>query len=311
MSEATNVTKLTIEQKQKIADLIKREIRKLGSQRKVAVKCGVSDATITQLKNLEYGAEGDDMWLKVGNALGWKEEAWNVAYDTLDTQTVFGVLLDAKENSLFIPIAETAGGGKSSGIEAFRAQYNENVFYISCKEWNKREMLFNLCIALGVDPSPGYPQEMLLEKVIDFFKVRTNRPLLIIDQANSLKPAVLTFLIFLYNECEDRLGVVIAGTEELEKKIKQGVRLQRKGYDELDSRFGRKYIKLIGATMACVRRICAVNGVKDKEVQEYIFNKCNPVMRDIDNDGKPAKVMVVKDKRLIKRAIQSWKIQNK
>lgn len=310
MSQTTNLQKLTDDQKQKIADLIKREIRRLGSQRKVAVKCGVSDATISQMKELKYSAEGDEMWLTVGNALGWKEEAWNVAYDTLDAQSVYNVLRDAKENSLFIPIAESAGGGKSSGIDIFMMQHNTNVFYISCKEWNKREMLYNLCLALGVDPSPGYPQQMLLEKVIDFFKIRQNKPLLIIDQANSLQPSVLTFLIFLYNECEDRLGVVIAGTEELEKKIKTGVRRAYKGYDELDSRLGRRYIKLIGATLSCVRKICAANGIKDKEVQEHIFEKCTPVLRDIDNNGTPAKVKVVRDKRMIKRAIQSWKIQN-
>ncbi|OSZ79296.1 hypothetical protein CAP35_13870 [Chitinophagaceae bacterium IBVUCB1] len=310
MSEATKVNKLTDEQKQRIASLIKNEIRRLGTQKKVAIKCGVSDAAIDQLKTMKYQAQGDDMWIKVGNALGWKEDTWKIAYDTIDSKSVFAVLKDAKENSLFIPIAQSAGGGKSSGIEAFMNQQNSNVFYISCKEWNKRELLYNLCIALGVDPSPGYPQDMLLEKVIDFFKVRQNKPLLIIDQANSLKPSVLTFLIFLYNECEDRLGVVIAGTEELEKKIKKGVRLSYKGYDELDSRLGRRYVKLTGATLSCVRKICAINGITDPDVQAYIFDKCMPVLKEVDSNGTPTKVKVVTDKRLIKRAVKAWKIQN-
>lgn len=132
------------------------------------------------------------------------------------------------------------------------------------------------------------------------------KPMVMLDQANSLRPSALRTLIHLFNENEDILGLVMLGTENMETEIKRGVRLNKKGYDELDSRFGRKYIHLIGATLADTRKICAVNGIEDEALQKQIFIDAEPVLHTLA-DG--TQIKVIKDKRRLKRVIKRERLK--
>lgn len=301
----TNIEKLKPEHKIQIISLIEAEINRLGTQSAVANKCGVSDAVIDQLRKNKYAAKGDDMWLKVGGILGFKPLVWNVVSDTVDTKIVLKMMSDAKSKSMFMALVDHAGAGKSEGIELFMKRNPNNVFYIQCMEWTYTEFLTKLLTSLGVEIPKGIgrPVNMYLEALIKFFSKRTGRPLLIIDQANSLKPNVLSFIIHLFNECEDKLALVIAGTPHLEQMIKQGVKKNWKFYDEIDSRLGRRYVNLIGATLGDVRKICAANGITDGNKQNEIFKECEPKDKWMDEE-KTQKIRVVVDKRRLKRVIQ-------
>lgn len=292
------------EHKLQIIQLIETEITRLGSQAAVATKCGVSDAVINLLRNNKYSASGHDMWMKVAARLGWKPAVWTVVPDTLDMRTMMKVLNDAKRKSMFMAVANKAGSGKSAGCDLFLERYPGNTFYIECGEWSKGEFFNKLCKILGIDPHPGYPVSMLMEKIIYWFSKRSGRPLLIIDQANSLKPSVLSFIIYLYNECEDKMGLVLIGTPHLMHMIKRGAARNYKYYDEIDSRLGRTYITLVGATLSDVRRICTANGITDKEHQDRIWKECNPEHKSIDTGDQDKKLQVVEDMRRLKRVIQ-------
>lgn len=307
MSENT-IKKLTEEHKHQIISLIEAEAIKLGSQTAVAKKCQVSDATIDQLRKNKYTAKGDDMWLKVGAALSWNPNAWNVVVDTLDTQTVLKVLSDAKSKSMFMAISNRAGSGKSTACKMFLRQFPNETFYIECGEWNKRIFLNNLCRCLGVDPRPGFPTQWLLEKVLHFFQTKVNRPLLIIDQANSLQPNVLSFMIELYNACEDKLGLVLSGTPHLQHMIKKGVARNSRFYDEIDSRLGRQYITLSGSTLSDIRKICTANGVLDAVMQDKVWNECEREVYMAKTSDGDRKLEVVTDMRRLKRIIQKYQL---
>jgi hypothetical protein len=91
------------------------------------------------------------------------------------------------------------------------------------------------------------------------------------------------------------------GTENLEYEMKKGVRLNRLGFDELESRFGRTYKHLIGLTLADCRKVCEANGLTDKALQEATFRECNPVKVNL-SDGK--RIDVIEDVRRLKRIIK-------
>ncbi len=297
---------MTNVQKTEIIGLILNEEARLGSLKKVANKCDVSPATLSLIKEDKYDTKGDEMWRRIGAALGWKPNEWQIAPIT-NLSIVHQVLRDAQAKSLFLPISHQAGSGKTASIEAFvTADRSNNVFHIQCREWSRRAFLIRLAAALGIAPGPGSRQlDDILEQIVSFFKQRPQaRPLLIIDEADKLKPSALRVLIPIYNELEDRLGVVIAGTENLHKEIKRGVQYQVKGYDELDSRFGRNYIHLMGAPLADVRKICAANGVTEPDAQKAIFIACSPRKTTIENRA----VEVVEDLRRLKREVQRYNL---
>ena len=294
---------ITESEKNEIISLVREAEQALGTLTAVANKCGVSSATITQILKNEYNTKGEDMWRKIGAKLGWRPTGW-VTAETTNIRMVTGVLADAQSQALFIRIAEKAGSGKTTSITRFMEGGKPGTYRIVCRDWSKKEFLMKLAQALGINLGNGYKSlDTLLEHVIDFFTTRKGKPLLIIDQANSLKPSVLGFLIHLFNECEDRLGVVISGTEHLKVDFERGVKYSRKGYDELDSRFGRSFITLVGNTLADTRRICTANGIEDKDTQAAIFDQCRPVNKSIAQEGGHTSIRVIEDGRLIKRAV--------
>lgn len=288
--------------KNEILKAINIEITRLGSANKVASKCNVSPATISQMRNGNHDLISEEMWLSVSDALDVRSGDWKIA-ETSNFHMITKLLEFARFQHEYVVISAKAGSGKSATISQYtRSDQTGGVFVIQAREWARREFLINLCQQLGISAGSGYVSvDKLAEKVIRFFADRQQiNPLLIIDEADKLKPAALRFMIHFYNELEDKAGCVIAGTENLEKEIKKGVQYSRKGFDEIDSRFGRNYIHLKGATLQDVREICNLNGITDKATQDVVFESSFPVMANFNNRF----VKVVEDMRRVKRSIK-------
>lgn len=289
-------------QKQEVNTLILQEKERLGSFRAVANKAGISEATVSQMINNKWEQIADSMWLKVAAALGWKTEGWALTEIT-NTKLLYSVFRDAKAKSAFFAVSHQAGSGKTASAKSFsEAEYRSGVYYIQCREWGRSGFLTALCQELGIDPGRGYlSADDLLMKVVRFFQDRVNmKPLLIIDETDKLRPAALRALIPLYNYLEGQLGLVILGTDNLEKEIKRGVKYNTKGMDEIDSRFGRNFIHLYGASKVDVQRICEANGISNKTLANAIFAECEPRQVKI-NDSY---VMMIEDLRRLKRCIE-------
>jgi hypothetical protein len=115
-------------------------------------------------------------------------------------------------------------------------------------------------------------------------------------------------LIPLFNRTKDRLGLILSGTENLEKEIKAGVRHSKKGYDELESRFGRTYIHLNGVTEKEVMDICVANGISSNEVIANIWGEMEkvskPVMVQTSKGMSQRMVDFVEDFRRLERLIK-------
>lgn len=293
---------MTHTQKTDTVALILQEINRLGSQERVAKKCNVSAATLSQMRASHWDNIADTMWTKVASALGYRPQGWQMAEIT-NTRIVQQILDNAKKDSLFMAVSHRAGSGKTAGLKAYEtANRAGSVFYLSCREWAKREFLQNLAQSLGLDGwNRAQSMDSLLMAVTEFFKTRhLQRPMLILDEADKLKGPALRTLINLYNECEDTLGVVIVGTDHLAKQMQADARYNRKGAEELLSRFGRRFITLIGATDADVAQICRANGLTDSATIKSIFRECEPVRRMVGKDS----IEVVEDLRRVKRAVQ-------
>ena len=306
------MTRLTTEHKQAIAAKIEEKKEALGTYSAVATFCNVSESVISQMKAGTYTTKNEAAWMEVGMKLGWKpdyatgKKEW-VVVETEDYVNIKKTIIRAKNKSLFMAISEVAGAGKTAALQDIANKYkNNSVFYIQCMDWGKREFLEALCQTLGIDISRGYrTPNKLLELVIDFFQRRKlSLPLLIVDEADKLKDSAKKVFIALDNACTEELGVVIAGTEHLEDEIKRGVRYKKKGYDEIDSRFGRRYIKLLGNTKQDITKICEANGVTDKSKIASFFEECNPIRKMIKIGDKDIAVRVTQDLRRLKRLIR-------
>ncbi len=289
--------------KQGIVQLIVQEEVRFGSANKLAQHCKVSPGVISFCKNGIWQNVSEEMWLLIGNKLRYPFDDWNFA-ETTTSAMMKQVLKDAKDRLLFMAVSYRAGVGKSAACKQSTSENTEgNQFYIQCREWSKREFLEQLCTALGVKAErKGYVStDNLLMLVAEFFQQRIGKkPLLIIDEADKLKHSALRTLITLYNECQDKMGCVMVGTDNLEVEVKRGVRYNRKGFDEIDSRFGRRFIHLHGSTYEDVKKICVLNGVSVEADIKRIFESAEPVLKPLA-DGNFVKF--VNDLRRVRRAV--------
>lgn len=292
------------QQKTTIKQLIQTEKQRLGSFARVAQKCKVSEATISLIRNDKWEDITDEMWLRVGSALNYRPDNWSIAKNTRDYMYINHILSSAKDKSMFMIIANEAGTGKTTGLSNFCADNAEQgAFYIQAREWSARVFLQKMMTMLGMAEPKGYnTADQMLERIIDNLSERILvKPIICIDESDKLKPSALRNLIYLFNALEDKCAFVIAGTLNLTKEIGQGVRYAKKGYDEIESRFGRSHIALIGANKRDVTAICQTNGINDSETIEWIWKEIGTQYKTLEN-GK--RELICADLRRLKRIIQ-------
>jgi hypothetical protein len=300
---------LTNEDKQDITALIRESIAQMGTASAVASMVGISDTTISLIAQDKYNTQGDDMWRKIGVKLGWNKSAWVVVEDVTNTRMMLQTLSDAHQKSMFIGVAERAGAGKSSGIDKYREKAKAgNVFYLECWTWGPKEFLAKLRAVIGQPkPSGANTVNEMLESVIHYFEMRKGKPLLILDQANSLPHATLSLIIHIYNKLKNRIGCVLCGTENLKQKIERGVKNQHQGYDELDDRFGRSYVTLPGYLLSDVKKICGANGIRSEQTQKQIWQECAHVGKVVEGQN----IKVTESGRVLERKIMKYLMLNK
>ena len=229
---------------------------------------GVSAATLSQLRNGNWDKIKDDMFRSIAAQIGFTLNRWEVV-ETRDYRRITKLLSDAQQHSNVFAIIGEAGSGKSLAIRQY-ANEHKRAHLLQCNEyWNRKYFLAELLMAMGRDYSGLTVAEMMME-VVRRLKTQDS-PLIIMDEADKLSDQVLYFFITLYNQLEDHCGIVMVATDHLEKRIKKGLRLNKKGYKEIYSRIGRKFIELPGAGPTDVTQVCVANGITDrKEIKEVI-----------------------------------------
>jgi hypothetical protein len=269
----------TFNKTQIVADL-KAFAERAGSQNKAAKMLkNVSAATLSQIINGKHNHIADEMWRNIASQLkNEQQEGWQLVA-TADFKALTALLTDAKQHSNVFAITGAAGSGKSATMKQF-VKENENSYRLSCSEyWNRKYFLAELLTAMGRDYSGLTVAEMMFEAISQL--KRKEKPLLILDEADKLTDQVLYFFITLYNELEDLCGIVLCATDHLEKRIKRGLKLNKKGYQEIYSRMGRKCIELKGVQHTDVYAVCMENGVTGTNAIKKIWNECDGDLRRV------------------------------
>lgn len=265
--------------KQQIANALRGYCERYDSQAKAANSLkNVSPATISQMLNCKWELIRDDMWRNVAAQIGWKEEKWN-AVATRDFTTLTRILGDVKDNALVMAVTGDAGSGKTFALKQY-TETNKQVYMLCCNEyWNQKAFLNELLQAMGRDASGLTVNDMMLEAV-RYLKMQES-PLLILDEADKLSDKVLYFFISLYNALEGECGMLMVATSHLELRIRKGVKANRKGYNEIWSRIGRKCVTLKGVSAADITAVCEANGVTDRRDIDLVINDSESDLRRV------------------------------
>lgn len=269
---------MTTNEKQQIKALLAEFCELKGSQNKAATTMQISSGTVSQILNENWDLITDEMWRHIAGQIGYDPRAW-VVVETRGYKRMYDLLEDAQTNALVFAVTGDAGCGKSEAVKSYERN-NRNVYNLSCSEyWNRKQFMTELLQTMSIDSTGSTVSEMMNDIIIALKKKAS--PLIILDEADKISDQVLYFFITLYNKLEDHVGIILCATDYLEKRIKRGVRANRKGYKEIYSRIGRKFIPIQVVNREDVAAVCVANGVEDRKAISEIYDDCENDLRRV------------------------------
>ena len=271
---------MTQEQKQQICDQLRAYVEQKGSGNKAANSLnGVSSATISKVLTGKWETIADEMWRSIASQTGSAEtKGWQVG-KTRAYEAMTFALENAQRDSLVMAVIGEAGSGKTEAIKNYTAE-GRNVYHLVCSEyWNRRTFMAKVLQSMGVTYSGNTVADMM-ETIVDTLK-RKEQPLIVLDEADKLSDQVLYFFISLYNQLEDHCGIIMTATKYLRVRIEKGLRLNRKGYAEIFSRIGRKFVELPLLNSEDVAAVCVANGVSEAKAINGIVDEAEGDLRRV------------------------------
>lgn len=281
---------MNTETKEQIKNDLYQFVTKVGSQNAASKRLqNVSNATISNILATKWDNISDQMWSSIMSQIGVNTlgKEWAILPNTKFMDNLHKIYEDAKLSGEAFCVIAPAGSGKTEMARAFADQ--ANAYLVMCKEYlNRKTFLSELLRSMGKD-SEGYTVYEMMAVVIKEI-LRAENPIIILDEADKLSDQVLYFFITIYNETEGKCGLVLQATNHLAKRIEKGIALNKKGYNEIYSRIGRKFIEPKKNREDELKEIVRLNGVADDLEVTRIVN-------DSDNDIRRIKRLVLAYKR--------------
>lgn len=270
---------MTTQEKQQISEQLRAYCEQKGSQNKAATALKVSSATVSKILAGNWETIADEMWRGIGGQINGKSaEGWQLVPTRAYNAMTFA-LENAQRDSLVMAVIGEAGSGKTEAVKTYTAG-GRNVYHLVCSEyWNRRTFMAKVLQTMGMTYSGNTVADMM-DAIVDTLK-RKETPLIILDEADKLSDQVLYFFISLYNQLEDRCGIILTATSYLKARIERGLRLNRKGYAEIYSRIGRKFVELPLHNSEDVAAVCVANGVSDSKTINKIIDEAGGDLRRV------------------------------
>ncbi|WP_418943427.1 AAA family ATPase [Phocaeicola plebeius] len=253
---------------------------------------GVSSATVSQLCNGKYELISDEMFVRIATQIGFAFDSWNLHEGKTFCEITF-TLSDAQAYKNVTWIVGDAGCGKTTAAIEYRRTHR-NVFYILCSEDMRRsDFVREIAKQVGAPTDTTNLRDML-ENAISMISFLGN-PLLIFDEGDKLTDSVFNYFISIYNRLEGHSGIVFLSTDYIKRRMEAGLRYNKKGYKEINSRIGRRFFDVSPTEENDIYAICQANNLTDRADIEEVLKDA----KRSDNDLRRVKRCIHRQKRII------------
>ncbi len=214
------------------------------------------------------------------------------AFETDDFKILKNRLEFVKENKTMALITGNPGMGKTFVIRNFLNELNSNLYkivYICMSTITTYEFYKQLCYELGIEP-PFKKVDMFREiqdRIINLSKDKKINVIIVLDEAQYLKPSILNDLKLLFNfdiDSKNYASLILVGQPVLNSILKRNI------YDALSQRITVSYnmcginkIELNDYIDSRIRLAHGNNGIFNEQAIEAIFNACNGSIRVVNN----------------------------
>lgn len=253
---------------------------------------GVSSATVSQLCNGKYELISDEMFVRIATQIGFAFDSWNLHEGKTFKEITF-TLSDAQAYKNVTWIVGDAGCGKTTAAIEYRRTHR-NVFYILCSEDMRRsDFVREIAKQVGAPTDTTNLRDML-ENAISMISFLGN-PLLVFDEGDKLTDSVFNYFISIYNRLEGHAGIVFLSTDYIKRRMEAGLRYNKKGYKEINSRIGRRFFDVSPTEQNDIYAICQANNLTDRADIEEVLKDA----KRSDNDLRRVKRCIHRQKRII------------
>jgi DNA transposition AAA+ family ATPase len=259
------MNELSLRDKEAIAADLRAYVAKYPSQNKaVGSLKGTSAGTVSTILNGKFDNISDEMFRNIASQVSCSAavSGWQIV-ETRAFCDINFAMQDAQAYRNVTWIVGEAGCGKTT-TAALYAKERREVFYILCSEdMSKSEFIREIARTTGLK-TEGYTLRETWDLIIAGL-IQMDSPLLVFDEADKLSDRVFHYFISLYNRLEDKVGIIFLSTGYIERRMDLGLRHNKKGYNEIHSRIGRKFFRLDGTTERDVKAICQANGLTEEK----------------------------------------------
>ena len=253
---------------------------------------GVSSATVSQLCNGKYELISDEMFIRIASQIGFAFDSWTLHEGKTFKEITF-TLSDAQADKNVTWIVGDAGCGKTTAAIEYRRTHR-NVFYILCSEDMRRsDFVREIAKQVGAPTDTTNLRDML-ENAISMISFLGN-PLLVFDEGDKLTDSVFNYFISIYNRLEGHAGIVFLSTDYIKRRMDAGLRYNKKGYKEINSRIGRRFFDVSPTEENDIYAICQANNLTDRADIEEVLKDA----KRSDNDLRRVKRCIHRQKRII------------
>lgn len=253
---------------------------------------GVSSATVSQLCNGKYELISDEMFIRIASQIGFAFDSWTLHEGKTFKEITF-TLSDAQAYKNVTWIVGDAGCGKTTAAIEYRRTHR-NVFYILCSEDMRRsDFVREIAKQVGAPTDTTNLRDML-ENAISMISFLGN-PLLVFDEGDKLTDSVFNYFIGIYNRLEGHSGIVFLSTDYIKRRMDAGLRYNKKGYKEINSRIGRRFFDVSSTEENDIYAICQANNLTDRADIEEVLKDA----KRSDNDLRRVKRCIHRQKRII------------
>lgn len=253
---------------------------------------GVSSATVSQLCNGKYELISDEMFIRIASQIGFAFDSWTLHEGKTFKEITF-TLSDAQAYKNVTWIVGDAGCGKTTAAIEYRRTHR-NVFYILCSEDMRRsDFVREIAKQVGAPTDTTNLRDML-ENAISMISFLGN-PLLVFDEGDKLTDSVFNYFISIYNRLEGHSGIVFLSTDYIKRRMEAGLRYNKKGYKEINSRIGRRFFDVSPTEENDIYAICQANNLTDRADIEEVLKDA----KRSDNDLRRVKRCIHRQKRII------------
>lgn len=272
---------MTQQERNNIVEGLRAYVAKYPSQNKAAASLnGISAGTLSAMLNGKHDAISEEMWRNIASQIVMPSASseWQFV-ETHAYQEIAYALGDAQEFKSVRWITGDAGCGKTTTAGIYAAEHRE-VFTILCDEdMRKGDFVREIARKVGFK-SAGMRIRDILDTAIERLMQMEN-PLLIFDEGDKLNDNVFHYFINIYNRLEGKCGIVFMSTSYIHHRIARGVNGNRKGYNEIYSRIGRKFFEIEQTSAFDVAAICQANGLTDREQIDRVIEAAEEVSFDL------------------------------